>query len=116
MPRADLTTLTEMIRRFIALLLTLVTLNVSAAEALRVCANQQKHAAKHDGCEKPAPAKAPVATCCDALASCGFALALDGASSADHVVPDVAPVIVSAATAPATLTRSPEPPPPKGLA
>jgi hypothetical protein len=105
-----------MIRRFLALLLTLVTLNVSAAEALRVCANQQKHATKHDGCEKPAPAKAPLATCCDALATCGFTLALDGASIADHVVPDAAPVMLSAAIAPATQTRSPEPPPPKGLA
>jgi hypothetical protein len=102
-------------RRFFSLLMMLVTLNVSAAEALRVCAGQEKHAAPREHCDEPAPVKAPP-TCCDAMTSCTFTLIVDGATDEERVVPDADAVISPALFAPATQPRSPEPPPPKGMA
>ena len=107
--------------RLFSLVMILLTLNVSAAEALRVCASQAKHemqhATKHEGCEKPepAPVKAPT-TCCDAMASCTATLEIDGAADQTRVIPDRDIEMPAATRAPSALERTPEPPPPKGLA
>ena len=107
-----------MIRGFFSILMMLLTLHVSAAEALRACANQEQHApAQHEECdktEKPAP-ETP-ASCCDAMASCSTTLAIDGAADEERVIPDRDPMIAAAASKPAALDQSPEPPPPKGKA
>lgn len=107
-----------MIRGFFSVLMMLLTLHVSAAEALRACANQEQHApTQHEECdktEKPAP-KTP-ASCCDAMASCSTTLAIDGAADEERVVPDRNPMMARAALEPDALERTPEPPPPKGKA
>ena len=104
-----------MIRRVFSLMMLLLTLNVSVAEALRACASQEKHSApQHQNCEKPEkPVQQSASQCCDAMASCSFTLAIDGAADEERVIPDrdVAPPreasLLSAAE------RTPEPPPPK---
>ena len=105
-----------MIQRLVSLVMILMTLNVSAAEALRACANQDTHQkSTHEGCEKPAP-KAVTTTCCDAMASCSTNLEIDGAADEARVIPDRDIVNAGAAGVPSALERTPEPPPPKGLA
>ena len=97
----------------------LLTLNVSAAEALRVCASQSSHetkqAAEHKECDQPEtpPAQAPTA-CCDALSTCGPSISIDSVDDEEGVIPGRGTMTVGATRAPATLEQTPEPPPPKG--
>ena len=107
-----------MIRDFFSVLMMLLTLNVSAAEALRACANQEQHApAQHEDCDKTEkPVEKTATTCCDAMASCSTTLAIDGAADEERVIPDRDPVMARAASEPDALERTPEPPPPKGKA
>ena len=114
-----------MLRRIGLLLSALLTLNLSAAEILRVCASQSEHqaetpvAAEHQhhapaetpaekDCETPAQTK-----CCAAVSSCGPTVAIDGAADASSVMPDREVTVSGTARAPTALERSPEPPPPK---
>ena len=102
-------------RYLFSLAMLLLTLNVSAAEALRACANKAAQKATHEHCEKPA--QEPVkATCCDAMASCSTTIAIDGAADEARVIPDRGAEIFATATEPLALERAPEPPPPKGQA
>jgi hypothetical protein len=107
------------IRRLLALTTLLLTLNVSAAEALRVCASQSSHEAKqateHKDCDKPEspPTQAPTA-CCDALSSCGPSISIDSVDDEGGVTPDRGTMTACGTRAPATLEQTPEPPPPKG--
>jgi hypothetical protein len=105
-------------RRFFAVLMMLVTLHVSAAEALRACASQSSHhqQVKHDGCDTPAPVKAPTTSCCAAMFSCGVSLAIDGAGDEARITPDRRAVIAGRTSMVSALERTPEPPPPKGQA
>ena len=107
-----------MIRGFFSILMMLLTLHVSAAEALRACANQEQHApAQHEECdttEKPAP-ETPT-SCCDAMASCSSALAIDGAAEEERVIPDRDVEIPGNHTLRSAVEQTPEPPPPKGQA
>jgi hypothetical protein len=106
------------IRGLFSVLMMLLTLHVSAAEALRACADQEQHApAQHEDCDKTdtrAP-KAPT-SCCDAMASCSTTLAIDGAADEERVIPDRDAMLPRSATLPSALEQSPEPPPPKGKA
>jgi hypothetical protein len=117
------------IRRLLAIVVALLMLNVSVAEALRVCASEATHEApiaaehaEHQHHSAPAEpteddeAPADPASCCAAMTSCGISLALDGAADEQRISPDRDPVIALTATAPSALERSPEPPPPKGQA
>ena len=115
-----------MLRRLGLLFSALLTLNLSAAEIMRVCASQSEHQqqapmpAEHhqhhaptpvpsgEDCDKPAQKK-----CCAAVSSCGPTLAIDGAVADSIVVPDRKVSITGTAGAPTALERSPEPPPPK---
>ena len=121
----------SMIRRLFALASLLLLLNVSAAEALRVCASQANHPAAtpapvsdahqhHHGapaeksdkdCETPKSTQ-----CCNALSSCGATLDLGGAAEVASVIPDGGQPLRGLARAPVTRVFSPEPPPPKGRA
>ncbi len=97
----------------------LLTLNVSAAEALRACASQASHEtaprASHEDCDKTEKAPAPTATtCCDALSSCGPSISIDSAIDDEGVIPDRGTMGAGATRAPETLEQTPEPPPPKG--
>ena len=100
------------VRYLFSLAMLLLTLNVSAAEALRACANKAEQTATHENCEKPS--QQPVkTTCCDAMASCSTTIAIDGAAGEARVIPDRGAEIFATAAQPSALQRAPEPPPPK---
>lgn len=107
-----------MLRRLASLAMVLLTLNVSAAEALRACAKQERQTTQqHKGCEKPeTPATQQPAQCCAAMASCMTTIEIDGAADEARVTPDREGMIPRAASRPSAIARTPEPPPPKGLA
>ena len=107
-----------MIRRVFSVLMMLLTLNVSAAEALRACASQEKHSApQHENCDKQEkPVEKAPSQCCDAMASCSFTLAIDGAADEERVIPGRDVATPSDHTLRSAAERTPEPPPPKGKA
>ena len=96
----------------------LATLHVSAAEALRACAEQpDHHPVQHEDCEKPAPAKAlQMQNCCAAMTSCSVSIAIDGAADESRVIPDRTATIPARTWLLSALRQAPEPPPPKGQA
>jgi hypothetical protein len=99
------------------MMMMLVTLHVSAAEVLRACATQSNHhQVKHEGCDKPSSSKTLATSCCAAMTSCGISLVFDGATDESRTSPDRAPLIPVRASLPSALGRTPEPPPPKGMA
>jgi hypothetical protein len=117
-----------MLRRLGALLSAMLLLNVSAAEALRVCASQKDHqvapvaapvAAEHQHHQAPAQdtekdCETPKSTeCCSALSSCGATLVIDGAQDVASVIPGRDGAPSAAQRAPLARVFSPEPPPPK---
>ena len=104
-----------MIGRVFSLVMMLLTLNVSVAEALRACARQEKHSApQHQNCEKTEqPAPQSSSQCCAAMASCSFTLAIDGAADEERVIPDREVKIPGDYTLRSAAERTPEPPPPK---
>ena len=106
-----------MIRGLVSILMMLLTLNVSAAEALRACADQAKHSApQHEDCDKPEQ-KVPsqqASQCCAAMASCSFTLAIEGSPDEERVIPDRDLEIPGDHTLRSAAEQTPEPPPPKG--
>jgi hypothetical protein len=109
-----------MLRRVLAIAASLLLLNVSAAEALRVCAAKPHQAAtatgehQHHHDTAPKQAEKPVQSeCCAAMSSCAVSIEIAGASDVSSAIPDGDRLWAALDGAPAGQVFSPDPPPPK---
>jgi hypothetical protein len=109
-----------MLRRVLGLAAALLLLNVSAAEALRVCAAEPHQPAaaagehQHHHESAPEQAEKPVQSeCCAAMSSCAVSIEIAGASDVSSAIPEGIRMWAAPDGPPAGEVFSPDPPPPK---